>query len=217
MKFSDSEIRPLVEGAREGKGDSLGSLLEKIGPVIHSYIAKRSGKALLAHTPAEDLVSEVMEKIRISLPSFKYGGVNQFKAWIFRICENHLKQTARYHKKQKRNAQGLVSINRKVKANNLSTQELGRIVPGDDSTPSKALMQDERAAFVRCVMANLKEDYQAIIQLRSLKELSYKEIASQMGKTEKAVRSMYARAWKEFSGELEKIKRHIDPDSTVFK
>jgi len=217
MNLSDEDIRKFLDKARSGDKESLNSIIDQLKPFVQEYLDKHAGKTIRGYIQIDDLLNDVLEKVEKNLLTLKYGGIRRFKAWLRKICDNHLRQTIRHFNAQKRKPHIQVSIHKKVKPKDLSTQEVGDLIPGNDTTPSKALMKKELIQAARDIISKLKGDYRSIMELRILKGLSTKEIASQMDKKEGAARILLFRATKEYAKEFLKIKKQIDPDSTVFK
>ncbi len=217
MVFSDDDFRELVKRAISGDEGSINEFCKTITPFLSSYIQSIFGESLQAMTRIEDLLNEVLVKIKESLPNLEYSSAAEFKSWLRKICDSHLRETARFFKAKKRNSQGQVSLNMAMGGEGDSVIELRELLPGSGTTPSGALLRDERGTFVRNILSGLKSEYRSILELKFFKRLSSAEIAEQLGKTPGAVRTMLLRATTEFTKRFREIKKHIDPDSTVFK
>jgi RNA polymerase sigma factor (sigma-70 family) len=80
----DSELDNLVERAREGDGDALEKLIEKIKDRVYGLAMR-----MLSHpSDAEDATQEILIKTVTHLGDFR--GESSFTTWVYRIASNHL-------------------------------------------------------------------------------------------------------------------------------
>ena len=162
--------RGLIERAQKGEKEAVGILYEHYAQVIFQYISYRvDGKAM-----AEDLTAEVFLRMIRKLPTYKYTGA-PFGAWLYRIASNLL--TDHYRKKQ-----------------NVSTTTISETYQSDTIDPLDKLAIQEDQLSVRNALLSLSEDYQNVIVLRFIRELSHAEVAEIMDKSEGSVRVLQHRA-----------------------
>jgi RNA polymerase sigma-70 factor, ECF subfamily len=115
---------------------------------------------------AEDLTSEVFHKALKNLNSYEYRGV-PFSAWLFRIAANAIAQRGR-------------EISR----------EAGNPVEHEPISDPDA----ERRAMVFEIVRKLPPDQQQVVTLRYAEQKSLAEIASEMQRSEAAVKQLHFRA-----------------------
>lgn len=212
MDFSSEKFSELVKKAISGDEDSLNELCSEIAPFLTYYLSYSTGDNLRAKLRIEDLLNEVLEKVLEGMPGFKYQSPIQFKHWLQKVCDSHLNETARFFNAKKRNTRDQVSLNLDIQG-----EELGEILAGSGTSPSSALLRDERKTLVRQVLSGLKDEYRTVLELKFYRRLSSAEMAVQLGTTPGAVRGRLLRATREFTREFREFKKQIDPDSTVFK
>ena len=159
--------------------------------MVYAYVARR----VRNRTEAEDLTAEVFRKALQSLPRFKWTGA-PFAAWLFRIASNMIADRAK----------------RAAREGSL---------PGDQDGPdSRApqpqqadLEQSERSAGVFRLVDELAEDQRRVLVMRFAEEISIREIANALGRSEGAVKQLQFRALenlrKKFTaGDTEKKMSH---------
>lgn len=130
---------------------------------------------------AEDITSVVFLKVVENFQSFK-GNELQFRNWLYKIATNavndHLRKSAR----------------RKTLLEN---------VDNFIKNPGSINFSDEKLAFLKQAMFELKPKYQTIITLRFFENLKLTEIAEMLGSSPGTIRSRLARA-------LAKLRKKLD-------
>ena len=124
---------------------------------------------------AEDLTSQTFLQAYRSYASLR--DQNSFAPWLFKIARNKLNDFYR------------------GRENNIAL--LPETIESDLPEPSQVFELDERLKQLRLLIFALPEDEQELIRLRYLGELTYREIAETLGKTEQAVKKSIYRllAW----------------------
>ncbi len=141
----------------------------------------------------EDVAQEVF--LRVFRARDKYRPEARFRTWLYRIvfnlCINETKQEKR------RQAFSLDHVD----------QEHSTVMDVADETsvnPEETMARDELANKVREVVNSLPDTQRAALVLNKYEDLSYREIASVINSTEKAVKSLLARA-------RDKVKEKLEP------
>ncbi len=117
---------------------------------------------------AEDLTSDIFEKILRSLNDFQWQGIT-VSAWIFRVARNHIIDYYRKNSKRK-NDKSLDTIINKVVSN----------TPNVDTE----LESNESEVELYTAIKELKPDEQYLIYYKFFEEMSNKQIADITGLTE---------------------------------
>ncbi len=117
---------------------------------------------------AEDLTSEVFEKIWRTINDFQWQGIN-ISAWIFRIARNHLID---YYRKQN-----------KYK-NDKSLDEIINIVESTAPGADFEIEREEEDVQLFNAIKELAEDDQYLIYYKFYEEMSNSKIAEVTGMTE---------------------------------
>ena len=116
---------------------------------------------------AQDLTSHVFYQAMANLGRFEWRGA-PFAAWLFRIASNSI-------------------------ANHYQRLTKEQNVPAPNS-PEADLEEVERQARLFQLVRRLPEDQQRVIQMRFAEEKSIREIASELGRGEGAVKQLQFRA-----------------------
>lgn len=159
-----AEERLLVEAAQHDLA-KFGALYDLHFERVYAYIAARTRD----RATAEDLTAEVFYKALANLANYEWRGV-PFAAWLLRIAANAIVD----------HAKGAY-----------------REIPAEDDPPepSKAEMRvvEDRARLFRLVR-ELPETQRQVVQHRFVDELSIREVAERLGKTEGAIKQLQLRA-----------------------
>ena len=147
---------------------------------------------LTSRESAEDATSEVFLKLQRSIDS--YDGSIPFVRWLLRLASNQCIDVLR------RRARG-----RKVIA---EPEEGAAVIDAASSelSPLGTLISKEERAKVRDTVARLPENYRVPLVLRYYSELSYDEIAHELGVEKNYIATLIFRAKKE-------LRRRLAPGS----
>lgn len=169
-KDGDAEERRLVEAAQR---DPLrfAELYDNYFESVYSYVARRARD----RAEVEDLTSEVFRKALANLPRFRWTGA-PFAAWLLRIASNLIADRAKRLAKE-----GSVPLD-----DNLASPARERL--------QSDLEGAERQARMFRMVGELAEDQQRVLVMRFAEEKSISEIASELGRSEGAVKQLQFRA-----------------------
>lgn len=179
MQPPDDE-KEFIEKAKKRDKEAISYLYETYAQVIFRYIAFR----VETESVAEDLTADVFLRMIRALPSYEYTSV-PFRAWLFRIAANRI--TDYYREKKPLQSESVLENYR-----------------SDDTEPIARLVKKEEYSHVRHAIQTLSEDYQNIIILRFVRDLSHAEVATVINKPEATVRVMQHRALKALAAELKR-------------
>jgi RNA polymerase sigma-70 factor (ECF subfamily) len=132
---------------------------------------------------AEDLAQDVL--LRLYRSRRLYQPTARFSTWLFTIANN----VVRNHRRGlRRRAQALPT------APTPGGPRPAEQVPAGDPGVSTQLRRVELAEVVRAALGSLNEDQRLAVLLNKFEGMGYAEIASVMGRSEDAVKSLMARA-----------------------
>ena len=191
--------------SREGKatqmeGEDLESVIERarghdaeaLGEIYRLYVRRVFGLCrhmLDSRESAEDATSEVFLKLQRSIKS--YDGSIPFPRWLLRVAGNQCIDALR---RRQRGRQVLVEVEDGAAA----------IEPaGSEPSPLGAVLSTEERVQVRDAIARLPENYRVPLILRYYGELSYDEIAQQLGLQRNHVAALIFRAKQELRRKLD--------------
>jgi len=168
------EDRLLVEAAQKDPS-RFAELYELNFARVYAYIARRVGD----RDVAQDLTSDVFHKALASIQSFEWRGV-PFAGWLLRIAANMI-------------------VDRSKRS--------GREVSGQDDLPEPSTQPnleeiDQQGRLFRLV-EQLPADQRRVIGMRFAEEKSIREIATELGRSEGAVKQLQYRALQNLRARME--------------
>ena len=170
-------LQPREGQATQMEGPDLESVIaraqghdtEALGEIYRRYVRRVFGLCrymLDSRESAEDATSEVFLKLQHSIES--YDGSIPFARWLLRVTGNQCIDGLR---RRRRGQQVIVEV-----------EEAAIIEPAtSDASPLGAVLSAEEQAEVRDAIARLPENYRVPLVLRYYSELTYDEIAEQLG------------------------------------
>ncbi len=166
--------RLLVEAAKKDPS-RFAELYELNFARVYAYIARRVGD----RDVAQDRTSDVFHKALASIQSFEWRGV-PFAGWLLRIAANMI-------------------VDRSKRS--------GREVSGQDDLPDPGTQPnlveiDQHARLFRLV-EQLPPDQRRVIGMRFAEEKSIREIATELGRSEGAVKQLQFRALQNLRARME--------------
>ncbi|MHC4933259.1 MAG: RNA polymerase sigma factor [Planctomycetota bacterium] len=163
-----------LRAALAGDADARGSLLERLRPRLVLWSSTRMSPSLRSKLEPEDAAQEILLVLHRSLDQFKGGDERAFRAWLFTVAENRIRDLAEHAGALKRKPPLPMSFSQ--------------------TSPSQAAIRTEMAGRMRRALEGLNEDYRRVIQLRRLEERDPAEVAEILNRTPNAARVLYCRA-----------------------
>ena len=163
----------LIKQAQRGDTHAFGDLYEIHAPVIYRYLFAHLDNSM----DAEDLTGEVFLKAWQSLPKYNEHGV-PFRAFLFRVAHNilvdHYRQNERFEPK--------------------SQDDMDEYMQEDCEEPVDLISNQMDHQHILNVLSKLSMDYQSVLTLRFIGELSPEETAQVMNRSVGAIRVLQHRA-----------------------
>ncbi len=178
------DLESVIERARVHDAEALGEIYRR-------YVRRVFGLCrymLDSRESAEDATSEVFVKLQRSIQT--YDGSIPFPRWLLRVAGNQCIDTLR---QQRRGQQVIVELKDEVTAVE---------VPSTNPSALGALMSKEERTQVRDAVGRLPGNYRLPLVLRYYGELSYDEIAQQLGLQRNHVATLIFRAKQELRRNL---------------
>ena len=141
---------------------------DELFTLYHSKVFDFLYKRVSNKEIAEDLTSEVFEKILKTMNDFQWQGVT-ISAWIFRIARNHLIDFYRKNNKYKKDT---------------SLDDIVNIVVSSSPSIEKVLEDGETEIALFQSIRELDEEEQYLIYYKFYEEMSNKQISDLTGITE---------------------------------
>lgn len=172
------EVKEYIEKAQRGDQNAFTFLLDHYWNEVYGFMLKRTEN----ETDAEDITIETFSKAFDKIAT--YNPEFQFNTWLIAIAKN-------VH----------IDLLRKKKSSlfiDITDSEDNAAYNVADTAPSaedELIAKQNLSSLLQCIK-QLKPHYQEVIQLRYFQELSYQEIADQLGEPLSNVKIKLLRAKK---------------------
>ena len=171
---TDVDERLLVEAAQRDPA-RFGDLYDIHFERIYAYIARR----VRDRDTAEDLTSDVFHRALANLPNYEWRGA-PFGAWLMRIAANAL-----------------------VDRSKRTAREVSMAQDALETSPPPDLEAIENRGRLFRLVNQLPEDQRHVIFNRFVEQMSIRETAERLGKTEGAVKQLQFRALQTLRAQME--------------
>ena len=172
------EIKKNIEKAKKGDQVAFTFLLDFYWNEVYGFMLKRTENETDAEDVTIETFAKAFDKIAIYNPEF------QFNTWLIAIAKNvHIDLL------RKRKSHLFIEI---------TDEEDNQAYKVADTTPSAEddLITEQNLSQLLQFIKELKPHYQEVIQLRYFQEMSYQEIANQLGEPLSNVKVKLLRAKK---------------------
>lgn len=184
LNIMDGDENLLVQAAVRGDASAFGALYDRYQPMIYRFIAVKIGR----REDAEDITHQVFMSAWQNISGYKDLG-HPFSSWLYRIARNQVIDHYRAKKPD-------VSLD--------ALDPEGLLGPTVSQVDLAKKMDLEKMLQA---IHKLKPDYQDVIIMRFVEDLSVRETAKAMKRSEGAVKLIQHRAIKELQKLLD-IKDH---------
>jgi RNA polymerase sigma-70 factor (ECF subfamily) len=186
LSQSSSRSASLLGEARAGNTASFWQLAESYRPYLKAVASRVLGTRLAGQVDASDVVQEGLALAFSHFADFRGQDVSQWQGWVLAIVKSQAQRQLRYWQQDKRN------VHRQQPLALGSSGELQFAAKTSD--PALRASGREQTARLLALIDRLPPDYQEVLQLRSIQDLPYAEVAARMQRSEGAVRVLWARA-----------------------
>ena len=162
----------LVRGLQRGDMPALRVAYERHGERVQRLCRRLLGRAADAEDATQDVFLKLFDRAR------SFDGRARFATWLHRLTVNHC-----LHRLER---------DRLRQAARLPEHDGALVDPGE--APDSACSRGETEQRLEALLARLSTEHRAVIVLRELEELSYREIAAALAIPEGTVMSRLARA-----------------------
>ncbi len=167
----DISMEEVLAKAIEGDLEAFSVLYKENVQRIYTYIYYRTGNK----HDAEDLTARVFQRALSHIRKYEDKGV-PFSAWLYRIAHNLV---ANWHRDRSRKKE-------------ISIDETPMEIPSNDM-PESSMIKDQEIGVLMTYVRTLPADRQMLLILKFVDDMTNIEIASIMGKSEGAIKSLYHR------------------------
>lgn len=179
----DSDVRQLLQRARDGDEEALGELLQEHRPYLRLLALRVVEGPLAARLDPSDVIQQTLLSAIRDFPAFDGSQPREFLAWLVRIHERNLQDAVREH---------IVSQKRGI-GREQALAEATALLDGNISSPSARLLQGEQAVWLAQALESLPADQREAVRLRHLEGKSLAEMAEKMDRSERAVAALLNR------------------------
>jgi RNA polymerase sigma-70 factor (ECF subfamily) len=175
-----------VLSASRGDPAAIQDLLRAYLPRLQRFVHARLGLQLRAREATVDIVQSTVREL-LAQPAFEWRGEVKFRAWLFQAALNKIREKARFHDAGRRTP----DCERPLAANHDSWIDEGLL---DRTTPSRVAMAREDLQRLEAAFCQLTEPQREVLTLARIVGLPHAVIASEVGRSEVAVRQLLVRA-----------------------
>ncbi len=179
----DDPLEPLVEAATGGDPVALDELVARYLPRLHAHVRPHMDGPLRAHEASMDAVQSVCREVLGAREQFEYRGEGPLLGWLLTTALNKLRERARFHGRQKRDAR------RETPEDLVDPSVYAALV-----TPSRDAIGREEVERLERALARLPDDHREVIVLARIVGLPHAEIAARMDRSASATRNLLGRA-----------------------
>jgi RNA polymerase sigma-70 factor, ECF subfamily len=187
------DLSRLAEAAARGDESAMGLLLERHLPGLRAFVRLRAGRAIRERESSSDIVQSVCREVIAHQERFRYPSEAAFKQWLYATALRKISNRAEFWKMQKRDGARELRVD----------GHAGEPSRGGDadllacyatlSTPSRHAIAREEVERFENAFEQLSEEHREVITLAHLVGLSRAEIATELEKSEVAIRALLYR------------------------
>ena len=174
------EEQLLIQKAKNGEGAAFGQLYDRYLPQIYRFVFLKVGRK----QDAEDITQQVFTSAWQNVNRFEFKGF-PFSSWLYRIASN-----------------AVIDHYRTYKAN-IDIEQVPEDLFSEYTNDDEKIDTAMNVRMVRTALATLEQDQQNVLLMKFVDELSNKEIAEALQKTEGAIRVIQHRALKQLKAKLD--------------
>jgi len=151
----EQNIRLCQQGARAGFGPIVAAYADRLLGYLYRMLGNRQD--------AEDCLQEVFVRVVATIGNYRHQ--QKFEGWLFRIAGNLARDRIRRSK--------LVRF--------VPMEVAPESGPRSNESPEHAMHQQEQADALHAALSKLADDDRQILLLRHFSEMSFKDIAAELG------------------------------------
>lgn len=179
--------RHLVTRVQQGDRAAIDALLSHHLPRLQAWLRVRIGTGLGPRESTSDVVQSACREVLEHMDRFTYEGEAGFRCWLFKTAERKLIDKHRFHRAARRDA-GREAL----EAGDRSDAGLDEVM-GSLATPSQEAMAREQELRIASAVDRLSQEDRELYALFHVAGLGNAEIASELGKSEVAIRKAKSR------------------------
>jgi RNA polymerase sigma-70 factor (ECF subfamily) len=190
MSDQPSELQRLLELARSGDAAARDRLFEQCRNYVGVIARAQVETWMRAKVDASDLVQQTLLEAHRGFDNFTGSTDAEWLAWLKQILGNNARDFVRHYRTAKRQA----GLEVQPQVSESVADPLAGLAASSLSTPSQVLMAHEQELALANAISQLSDDYQTVLQLRSLQRLPFEEVAERMQRSRQATQMLWMRA-----------------------
>lgn len=189
-----AEEEKLITSACKGDSECFGKLYDLYAPRIYRFIFLKTGHK----GDTEDLLHEVFLSAWKGIGGYQPHSNTPFTSWLYQIARNRVIDYYRTHKQS-------LSLDDIMRTDALPIE----LMSSGHGMLTQTINKKMELEGVMRALKLLPDEYQTILIMRYIEDLSPQEIASAIGKTSGAVRVLQHRALRQLKKSVEQHEQRI--------
>ena len=182
-------ISVLIQTSKAGDIEAQANLLSQLQDYVRLMAEKHLEPSLRQKAGFSDIAQATMTRVVECFDQFNGETAAEFRGWLKTIVVNEIQWTRRTFKAAKRDIAKEREIDQDPK-----TGQFGRAPIDTNPTPSTNAIAREQVETFHRILNELPEDYATVIQLRSIENLPFKDVADRMERSHDSVTKLWYRA-----------------------
>jgi RNA polymerase sigma-70 factor (ECF subfamily) len=194
MASEGGNVSQLIRGARQNEPGMLDRLLWSYRNYLRLLARTGIDQSLQGKADPSDLVQETLLKAHQHFEQFRGQTEGELAAWLRQILARNLADLVRRFR-----LAGARQVARERSLEEMianSSAALHNLIAAHGNSPSRSAERREMSVVLADALADLSADSREVIVLRSIEERDWDEVAEKMGRSQGAVRLLWARALK---------------------
>lgn len=189
-------ISQLVDAAKVGDSAAHSEICRQVQGQLNTMANRQLDDGLRRKLNPSDIVQATLTRMVQGFDDFRGSTSAEFYGWLNSILRNEVNTTRRNLQRDRRDVR---------RENEPAANAPSFDYPGNQETPTASALRQEKLARFRQVIKRLPPDYAQVIELRSIQELPFADVAVQMDRSVEAVSKLWSRALVKLQQELSQI------------
>lgn len=189
-------LSQLVTAAKVGDAQAHSEICRQVQGHLVRMANQQLDRGLRRKLNPSDIVQATLAKMVVGFDDFRGSSSAEFYGWLNSILRNEISSTRRHLQRDRRD----------IRREREPTADGG--FPDhstDQEPPEAATLRQEKLAQFHQMIERLPPDYAEVIELRSIQQLPFKEVAERMNRSVDAVSKLWGRALVKLQQELSKV------------
>jgi RNA polymerase sigma-70 factor (ECF subfamily) len=178
-----------IAEAHGGSRSALDRLLELCSPYLFAVAKREFSAALRSRLDPADVVQDTLLKAWQNFPSFRGAIESELLAWLRQILRHNLANERRRHMRM-----DLRSTRREVPLAKAAAMRQPDDAGSEAESPDMRALGEELHEVLEDALRRLPEHYRQVLRLHAQEELTFGQVAEQLGCSAEAARKLWRRA-----------------------